>query len=153
MSNVTVISNVTIFHEAVKLGELERIRALLAKQRELSNARSEADARGTYPLHVAAQFGQVDAALMLIEHGADVTLLDTENDATALCWAAFFGRPKVVQVLLDAGSDPSARNKHCLTPLGCAVGGTEGRWEKFSNATREDWRKAAEQIRARRGVE
>jgi hypothetical protein len=56
-------------------------------------------------------------------------------------------------VLLDAGSEPNQRNKHGLTPLGCAIGGTEGRWEKFSKATREDWRKAAELIRAKGGLE
>jgi len=47
----------------------------------------------------------------------------------------------------------SHRNKHGLTPLGCAVGGTQGKWRKFSDATIEHWRKAAEIIRARGGVE
>jgi hypothetical protein len=31
--------------------------------------------------------------------------------------------------------------------------GAEGKWRKFSNATIEDWRRAAELIRARGGVE
>ena len=90
---------------------------------------------------------------MLLHYGADLSLRDTENDAIALGWAAFFGRPDVVRVLLDAGADPSQRNKHGLTPLGCAVGGTEGRWRQFSNATVEDWQRAADTIRARGGVE
>jgi hypothetical protein len=64
-----------------------------------------------------------------------VSQLDLENDAIALGWAAFFGRPEVAKILLEAGSDVSQRNKHGLTPLGCAVGGTQGRWQKFSNAT------------------
>jgi hypothetical protein len=38
-------------------------------------------------------------------------------------------------------------------PLGCALGGTEGRWQKFSDATIDDWRKTAEIIRARGGRE
>jgi ankyrin repeat protein len=147
------LSNVTELHEAVKRGDIERIRALLAEQPGLANARSQTDPRGTYPLHVAAQFDQAEAARVLIEHGADASLLDTENDSIALCWAAFFGHPEVVHVLLGAVSDPSQRNKHGLTPLGCAIGGTEGRWEKFSNATWEHWRKAAELIRAKGGRE
>jgi ankyrin repeat protein len=90
---------------------------------------------------------------LLLRYGADMSLLDVENDAIALGWAAFFGRPAVVAVLLTAGSAPSQRNKHGLTPLGCAVGGTQGRWQKFSNATLEDWRESVEIIRAHGGVE
>jgi hypothetical protein len=105
--------------------------ALLDADRTLANARSETDTRGTYPLHVAAQFGQAAAARLLLRYGADMSLLDLENDAIALGWAAFSGRPAVVAVLLAAGSEPSQRNKHGLTPLGCAVGGTQGRWRNF----------------------
>jgi len=76
------------------------------------------------------------------------------NDAIALGWAAFFGRPGgVVGVLLNAQSDPSQRNKHGLTPLACAVGGTQGRWKQFSNASLDDWQRSADAIRARGGVE
>jgi ankyrin repeat protein len=147
------MSSVAVLHEAVKHGDLELIRALLAEDPHLANSRSATDARGTYPLHVAAEFGQAAAARVLLEYGADVSLLDAENDAIPLGWAAFFGRPDVVTVLLDAGSDPSQRNKHGLTPLGCAVGGSEGKWQRFSNATLSDWRSAAEIVRARGGVE
>jgi ankyrin repeat protein len=58
-----------------------------------------------------------------------------------------------VTELLAAGSEPSQRNKHGLTPLGCAVGGTQGRWQKLSDATLDDWREAASLIRARGGRE
>ena len=140
-------------HAAVKRGDLAAMRRLLEKDPALANARSETDPRGTYPLHVAAEAGQEGAARLLLEYGADVSLLDLENDSIALCWAAFFGRPEVVKVLLSAGSDVNRRNKHGLTPLGCAVGGTLGRWQRFSNATTDDWRKAAELIRSRGGQE
>ena len=118
-----------------------------------SPTRGARPTRGTYPLHVAAEFGQAAAARVLVEHGADVALLDSENQAIALCWAAFFGRPAVVAVLLEAGSAPSQRNVHGLTPLGCAVGGAQGRWQQFSDATLADWQRAADIIRAHGGVE
>jgi len=133
------MSKTTELHDAVRHGDLNSMKALLDGNRVLANSLSETDARGTYPLHVAAEFGQADAARVLLSYGADVSLLDAENDAIALCWAAFFGRPEVVTVLLEAGSEPSQRNKHGLTPLGCAVGGTQGRWREFSNATIEQW--------------
>jgi|SRR5262245_12085466 len=135
------MSAVTDLHAAVKDGDLRLLRDLLKANPGLANARSEADARGIYPLHVAAQFGQAQAAQALLEHGADVSLLDAENDANALCWAAFFGRPEVTKVLLEAGSDTERPNKHGLTPLACALGGAQGQWQRFSNATLEDWRR------------
>ncbi|HEX6529183.1 MAG TPA: ankyrin repeat domain-containing protein, partial [Burkholderiales bacterium] len=72
------------------------MRRLLEKNPALANARSETDPRGTYPLHVAAEAGQEGAARLLLEYGADASLLDLENDSIALGWAAFFGRPEVV---------------------------------------------------------
>src|SRR5262245_44541645 len=148
-----VMTDIAKLHDAVKRGDLERIRQLLATNNALANSRSESDPRGTYALHVAAEFGQAAAARVLLEHGADVALLDEENAAVALCWAAFFGRPEVVAVLLAAASPPNQCNKHGLTPLGCAVGGVAGKWKAFSNATSEDWRKAADIIRSNGGVE
>jgi ankyrin repeat protein len=147
------MSTVTALHDAVKHGDLTRIRTLLAVDSRLANSRSETDPRGTYPLHVAAEFGQAAAARLLLEFGADVSLLDNENDAIALGWAAFFGRPEVVAVLLDAGSDPSQRNKHGLTALACAVGGSKGQWQRFSDASLADWERAAEIIRGSGGTE
>jgi len=147
------VSKVRVLHDAVKRGDLERVRTLLDEDSRLANAPSETDPRGTYPLHVAAEFGQAAAAQVLLRYGADVSLLDKENDAIALCWAAFFGRPEVVAVLLEAGSDPNQRNRHGLTPLGCAVGGSEGRWKQFSDANLADWQRASEVIRARGGTE
>jgi ankyrin repeat protein len=132
---------VTDLHAAVRQGNLSALKVLLEEHQRLANARSETDPRGTYPLHVAAEFGQAEAARLLLAHGADVSLLDLENDAIALSWAAFFGRPEVTRVLLEAGSDPQQRNKHGLTPLDCALGGAQGQWQRFSNASLEDWRR------------
>lgn len=147
------MSKITDLHDVVKRGDLIAIKTLLEADRSFANCRSETDVRGTYPLHVAAEFGQAQAARVLVDYGADVTLLDNENDATALSWAAFFGRPEVVDVLLAAGSNPSQRNKHGLTPLGCALGGTQGRWKQFSNASLEDWQKSLALVRRYGGVE
>lgn len=142
-------TKIVALHEAVKSGKLEALRRLLDEDRSLANSVSETDARGTYPLHVAAEHGQTEAARLLLEYGADPSRREAENDAIALGWAAFYGRPELVALLLDAGSEPSQRNKHGLTPLGCALGGAQGRWQRFSNATLDEWRKAAEILRAR----
>jgi ankyrin repeat protein len=146
-------TQVTELHAAVKRGDLPAMRVLLERNPALANARSETDPRGTFALHVAAESGQAGAARLLLEYGADVSARELENDAIALGWAAFFGRPEVVTILLAAKSEPSQRNKHGLTPLGCAVGGTQGRWRKFSDASIDDWRETEKIIRAHGGVE
>ena len=147
------MSAVTELHDAVKRGDLGAMKALLDVDRTRANSRSESDPRGTFPLHVAAEFGQADAARVLLHYGADVALLDTENDAITLCWAAFFGRPEVVRVLLGAGSDVNQRNSHGLTSLGCAVEGAAGRWKQFSNASVGEWRECADAIASSGGCE
>jgi uncharacterized protein len=147
------MSTASELHEAVKQGDTSLIRAILDENRNLANSLSLMDARGTYPLHVAAEYGHAGAARLLLNYGADLALRDSENDAIPLGWAAFFGRPEVVAVLLEAGSDPSQCNKHGLTPLSCAVGGTQGKWRQFSNASIADWQKAADLIRSHGGLE
>ena len=106
----------TELHAAVKRGDLPAMRRLLEAHPRLANAPSEADERGAFPLHVAAEAGQAAAARLLLEYGADIAAKDLENDAIAL-------------------------------------GGVEGRWRKLSNATLEDWRRAAAMIRTKGGVE
>jgi ankyrin repeat protein len=147
------MSKVHALHEGVKNGDLAGMKAILDADPGLANAVSATDVRGTYPLHVAAEFGQAEAARLLMTYGADPSLLDAENGAIPLGWAAFFGRPGVVAALLEAGSEPSQRNTHGLTPLGCAVGGTQGKWRQFSDATVDEWQRCAELIRSRGGVE
>jgi ankyrin repeat protein len=146
-------SEVTELHAAVKRGDLPAMRRLLEEKPALANARSETDPRGTFPLHVAAEAGQAGAARLLLEYGADVAARDLENDAIPLGWAAFYGRPDVVSVLINANSDPVQRNRHGLTALGCAIGGSEGRWRKFSDASLDAWREAEQIIRKHGGVE
>jgi hypothetical protein len=147
------VGNVKVLHWAVKSGDIPALQSMLRSDRALANARSATDKRGTFPLHVAAEFGHADAARVLLEHGADPALLDVESGATALCWAAFFGRPGVTAALLERDSQFNLRNKHGLTPLGCAVGGTQGRWKQFSNASIEDWQKVATLLRSRGALE
>jgi len=61
------VSKVTDLHDAVKRGDVAAIKALLEENPNLANSVSESDARGTYPLHVAAEFGQAEAARVLLE--------------------------------------------------------------------------------------
>jgi ankyrin repeat protein len=59
---------------------------------------------GLTPLHVAAEFGRVDIAQMLIAAGADVNMQDDIGE-TPLHRAAYYGIVEIVRMLIAAGSD------------------------------------------------
>jgi hypothetical protein len=62
------------------------------------------------PLAFAARLGDVESIKMLLDAGAKVNAVSTEN-VTALMWAAQSGNPEAVRTLLAAGADASIRTK------------------------------------------
>ena len=74
------------------------------------------DFGGSTPLMLAAIFGQLDTAQLLIHANAH---LDSQNHSgdSALHLASFFCRPEMVELLLNSGADPNNVNNHDLTPL------------------------------------
>jgi uncharacterized protein len=74
------------------------------------------DFGGSTPLMLAAVFGQIETAKVLIDAGADLELRN-KSDGTALHLACFFCRPEIVELLLQSGADPSKRNNRELAPL------------------------------------
>lgn len=64
---------------------------------------------GCGALHLAAQSGWVEAVQVLLQHGASVTLSDSQGDLP-LHPAATAGHSSVVELLLDANADVNALN-------------------------------------------
>lgn len=83
---------------------------------------------------MAAEFGQADAARLLLDYGADVSLLDEENAAVALGWAAFFGRPQVVAILLAAAFPAEPAQQARSHAAGLRPGGNRGKVEGQASA-------------------
>jgi ankyrin repeat protein len=98
--------------EAAALGRAERLRELLAE--DPGNANAYAD-DGFQPLGLACFFGHVEAARLLLDHGADPnTLSRNEHVKTNALHAAAASENKspevryeVCKLLLDHGADPS----------------------------------------------
>ena len=76
---------------------------------------------GSTALIAAATFGQTEAALMLIENGADLEVQNNEG-STALITAAFFCRTEIVKALLGKGAERGAKNNAGATALDSVAG-------------------------------
>jgi ankyrin repeat protein len=68
------------------------------------------------PLHLASANGNITAAELLIRHGAEIDMLN-QNQETPLCLASHRGQKDIVDLLLDSGSDITHRDREGSTPL------------------------------------
>jgi uncharacterized protein len=97
--------------EAAALGRAERLRELLDEDPSRANAFGD---DGFHPLGLACFFGHPEAARLLLERGADVSALSTnEHVQTAAIHAAAAAagdettRYELVKLALEHGADPN----------------------------------------------
>lgn len=101
--------------DAAALGHIDRLRHRLEEDPARVTAFS---GDGFTALHLAAFFGKVDAAKVLLEAGARVDVYGTNAFANQPLHAAAAGRHvEVCRVLLGAGADPNATQHGGYTPL------------------------------------
>ena len=86
--------------QAVEKGDVPRVKELLSQEWGDVNSLT----KGQTPLMVAAGSGQTEMIRMLLNRGAEVNRLGSE-DRTALLVATKAGQLEVVQALLDAGAE------------------------------------------------
>ncbi|XP_034073897.1 ankyrin-3-like isoform X5 [Gymnodraco acuticeps] len=75
---------------------------------------------GFTPLHIAAHYGNINVATLLMNRGAAVDF-KARNDITPLHVASKRGNGNMVRLLLERGSKIDARTKDGLTPLHCGA--------------------------------
>ncbi|XP_059392585.1 ankyrin-2b isoform X23 [Carassius carassius] len=75
---------------------------------------------GFTPLHIAAHYGNVNVATLLLNRGAAVDFT-ARNGITPLHVASKRGNTNMVHLLLDRGSQIDAKTRDGLTPLHCAA--------------------------------
>ena len=127
---------------AIKAGDFERVKALVSADPTLVDARSAGEsailtavyksrkeianllvARGaSLSLFEACAAGEFDRVERFIDSGADLNAF-SDDGWTPLHLAAFFGHPKVVELLLARGADVAAQSKNANanTPLHAAL--------------------------------
>ncbi|XP_058882472.1 ankyrin-3-like isoform X36 [Acipenser ruthenus] len=75
---------------------------------------------GFTPLHIAAHYGNINVATLLLNRGAAVDFT-ARNDITPLHVASKRGNGNMLKLLLERGSKIDARTKDGLTPLHCGA--------------------------------
>lgn len=103
--------------EAAALGRTDDVRRLLGRSKKRATAVSK---DGFTALHLAAYFGQEDAAVLLLDGGADIEARSKNRhlpSVTPLHSAAAGKSTAVAILLLDRGADPNAAQPGGWTAL------------------------------------
>src|ERR1041384_1951528 len=110
-------------HVAAASGDLEKVRALLKENPELTSDREE---HYQTPLHLAGSGGHTNVAKLLLAYKADVNAKDGIQRGP-LHLAASHGHNEMVELLLANGANVDAKNDNGDTPLVfAACGGLKG---------------------------
>ncbi|HUS86790.1 MAG TPA: ankyrin repeat domain-containing protein [Bacteroidales bacterium] len=88
-------------HDAVKKGNLEKVKSILLKNLSLLNA---TDNIGYTPLGYSAAYAQWDVLQYLLECGAEVNIITKINDTPVHC-SCYYDRPDIVELLLTHGGN------------------------------------------------
>lgn len=102
-----------LFHAAIKEGEIEDVKKLLAGGFNPSQAFED----GITPLHLTIVHNQEEIAKLLLQNGASVKAKDATTQATPLHFAALYGRANLATLLLQNGADVNDIMKFNITPL------------------------------------
>jgi uncharacterized protein len=99
--------------EAAALGDVARLRTLLAEDHELVKAQSS---DGFTPLHLACFFSQPEAAALLLQQGADANAVSPGRIAV-IHSAAASRSAAMVKLALQAGANPNLQQQGGYTAL------------------------------------
>jgi ankyrin repeat protein len=102
-----------------KKADIEKLNEVLKRINSLvddfasapAKSASDRGAYDDYPLHKVAIWGDIEAAEVLLDHGADVNALG-EDDETALHRAVIGQKPDMVRLLLGRGANADIENRY-----------------------------------------
>ena len=90
-------------------GQTDIVKKLIARGADVNKP-------GWTPLHYAATNGHTEIMALLLDNHAYIDA-SSPNDSTPLMMAALYGSASAVKLLLEAGADPSIKNRLGLTAI------------------------------------
>ena len=112
-------------HDAVKKGEIEKVKSLATKENV-----NEKDDQGATPLIWASRYGKKDIVELLIAKGADVHAAP-EDGGGALHFAASYGHTDVCETLIRSGAKIDQPELFGRTALSFAIIGDQAETAKL----------------------
>ena len=100
-------------HVAARYNLISLVQAILERGGDVNNRATDTDSTA---LAEACRHGHIEAARLLLEHGADTELCD-EKRCTPLWEAVHHGHSDTVELLVGAGANVDAAGEHAQTPL------------------------------------
>ena len=129
------MSDADTFIDACKNGRIDKINQMLEDDASLIDSR--ADDKIPAIIHATCA-DMIDVVDLLIARGADIEVKDTEYLATAVGFAAWFGRAEVAALLVERGADVDGLGED-PSPLALALDGADGKLTgEGSPGTKED---------------
>lgn len=110
--NGTTILSIALTYKNFEIIELLLQKGANANKQSLNHWYNPANA----PLHDAVGAQRIDIIQLLLDHRADINIIDDEGK-TPLHHAALYGNINIIKLLLNKGANPNIINDEGLTPL------------------------------------
>ncbi len=114
---------------AIETGEIATVKRLAVEH----PARVNSPDWTPPPLHCSVLWNQPTVAEVLLDHGADIELLDPDRSTTAVRWAVLYAKPDMVRVLVARGAVTDAIVEGGTTLMQLAKEAAAGEYEEYDD--------------------
>lgn len=112
---------------AMKVDDCDGVQNLLATHPDLVNSPDWTPP----PLHCAVLWDQPDIARVLLDHGADLEMLDPDRQTTALRYAIVYCKPTLITLFVERGANVGPIVENGTTAFQLAQDAAGGSLEEY----------------------